>query len=47
LLSRSADLDHILTERYPGERLTDEFHEHYVEARAKLRRLTNYPQFHG
>ncbi len=38
LLSRAADLDHILTERYPDERLTDEFRERYVNARADLRR---------
>src|SRR5262249_47711797 len=37
LLSRAADLDHILTERYPGERLTGDFHERYMEARANLR----------
>jgi hypothetical protein len=37
LLSRAADLDHILTIRYPGERLTGDFHERYMEARANLR----------
>jgi tetratricopeptide (TPR) repeat protein len=37
LLSRAADLDHILTVRYPGERLTGDFHERYMQARAKLR----------
>jgi hypothetical protein len=37
LLSRAADLDHILTRRYPDERLTGDFHERYMEARTKLR----------
>jgi tetratricopeptide (TPR) repeat protein len=41
LLSRAADLDHILTERYPGERLTGDFHERYMEARANLRQRAN------
>ena len=41
LLSRAADLDHILTERYPGERLADDFHERYMESRAALRRRTH------
>jgi len=38
LLSRAADLDRILGERYPNERLADEFHERYTEARADLQR---------
>jgi hypothetical protein len=38
LLSRAADLDRILAGRYPGERLADDFHERYMEARANLRR---------
>ena len=32
LLARAADLDHILAERYPDERLTDDFHERYIDA---------------
>jgi hypothetical protein len=32
LLSRAADLDHILHERYPDERLADDFHERYIDA---------------
>ena len=36
LLSRAADLDHILAERYRDERLTDEFRERYVAARRDL-----------
>jgi hypothetical protein len=38
LLARAADLDHILAEHYPDERLADEFHEHYVDARTDLQR---------
>ncbi len=38
LISRAADLDHILTRRYPGERLTGGFHERYMAARANLQR---------
>jgi hypothetical protein len=41
LLTRAADLDHILSERYPGERLADDFHERYLEAHAALRRRTH------
>jgi hypothetical protein len=41
LLSRAADLDHILTERYPGERLADDFHERYLAACAALQRRTH------
>jgi len=37
LLSRAVDLDRVLTDRYPGERLTGDFHERYMEARANLR----------
>ena len=37
LLSHAVDLDRILTERYPDERLTSDFHERYMEARANLR----------
>jgi hypothetical protein len=35
--SHAVDLDRILAERYPGERLTGDFHERYMEARANLR----------
>jgi hypothetical protein len=42
LLSRAADLDQILTERYPHERRTGDFHERYLEARAKLRQRANF-----
>jgi tetratricopeptide (TPR) repeat protein len=38
LLSRAVDLDRILAERYPSERLTGDFHERYMEARAHLRK---------
>jgi hypothetical protein len=37
----ASDLDHILSERYPGERLADDFHERYLAARAALRRRTH------
>ena len=37
LLSHAVDLDRILTERYPRERLTGDFHDRYMEARANLR----------
>jgi transcriptional regulator with XRE-family HTH domain len=36
LVSRSADLDRILRERYRGEQLTREFHERYIHARQLL-----------
>jgi tetratricopeptide (TPR) repeat protein len=38
LLSHAVDLDHILKEHYPNERLTNEFHERYTEAQTRLRR---------
>ena len=38
LLSRAADLDRILSERYPGERLANDFHERYLHACAALQR---------
>lgn len=38
LLSRAADLDHILTECYAEERLAEEFHERYIDAQADLQR---------
>jgi tetratricopeptide (TPR) repeat protein len=43
LLSYAVDLDRILTERYPGERLTGDFHERYMEARANLRQRAHSP----
>ncbi len=36
LLSRGADLDRIPRDRFPDERLADEFHERHSEARADL-----------
>jgi tetratricopeptide (TPR) repeat protein len=36
LVSRSADLDRLLTERYRGEQLAREFHERYIHARQLL-----------
>lgn len=42
LLSRAADLDRLLIERYPGERLADDFHERYFDARAALRRRATH-----
>jgi hypothetical protein len=36
LLSRAADLDQLLEQRYPGERLADEFHQRYFDERAAL-----------
>ena len=41
LLSRAADLDRILSQRYPRERLADDFHERYLGAHAALRRRTH------
>ena len=38
LLSHAADLDQLLTERYPDEGLADDFHQRYHDARAALRR---------
>jgi hypothetical protein len=38
LLSHAADLDELLSDRYPDEHLTDEFHQRYQEARTVLRR---------
>jgi len=38
LLSRAADLDRILGERYPREQLADEFRQRYIEERRTLRR---------
>ena len=38
LLSHAADLDQLLGERYPDERLADDFHQRYRDARTALRR---------
>jgi hypothetical protein len=38
LLSHAADLDQLLGDRYPDERLADEFHQRYRDARAALQR---------
>jgi transcriptional regulator with XRE-family HTH domain len=38
LLSHAADLDRLLDDRYPDERLAKDFHQRYREARAALRR---------
>jgi tetratricopeptide (TPR) repeat protein len=43
LLSRAADLNRILTERYPNERLTSDFRERCIEAQADLRRRAHAP----
>jgi len=37
LLSHAADLDQFLSDRYPNERLADEFHQRYHDARIALR----------
>lgn len=41
LLSHAADLDQLLSDRYPGEQLASDFHEHY---RAEHRRLLSKTQ---
>jgi transcriptional regulator with XRE-family HTH domain len=38
LLSHAADLDQLLDDRYPDERLAKDFHQRYRDARAALRR---------
>jgi hypothetical protein len=38
LPSRAADLDRILGERYPRERMADEFRQRYIDAGRTLRR---------
>jgi transcriptional regulator with XRE-family HTH domain len=38
LLSHAADLDRLLDDRYPDERLAKDFHQRYRDARAALRR---------
>jgi transcriptional regulator with XRE-family HTH domain len=38
LLSHAADLDQLLDDRYPHERLGEDFHQRYRDARAALRR---------
>ena len=37
-MSRIADLDQLLSDLYPDERLADDFHQHYRDARLALRR---------
>ena len=37
LLSHAADLDQLLSDRYPDERLADDFHQCYYDARIALR----------
>jgi hypothetical protein len=37
LLSHAADLDQLLSQRYPDERLADDFHERYRDAQDDLR----------
>jgi hypothetical protein len=37
LLSHAADLDKLLSDRYPGERLADDFHDRYRDERRALR----------
>ena len=41
LLSHAADLDQLLSDRYPDERLADEFHQRYRDARTALRHKTH------
>ena len=38
LLSHAADLDQLLSDRYPDERLAEDFHQRYRDARTALRR---------
>jgi transcriptional regulator with XRE-family HTH domain len=38
LLSHAADLDQLLNDRYPDERLAEDFHQRYRDARTALRR---------
>ena len=38
LLSHATDLDQLLSDRYPDERLADEFRQSYRDAQAALRR---------
>src|SRR5207249_1754649 len=40
LLSRAADLDRDLGQRYPSEHLAEPFHEQYADARRSLQRRT-------
>ena len=37
LLSHAADLDQLLNDRQPDERLADDFRQHYLDERAALR----------
>jgi hypothetical protein len=38
LLSHAADLDQLLSDRYPDEHLVEDFHQRYRDARTTLRR---------
>jgi hypothetical protein len=38
LLSHAVDLEQLLDERYPDERLAEDFHQRYRDARAALLR---------
>lgn len=38
LLSHAADLDQLLSDRYPDEHHAEDFHQRYQEARTALRR---------
>jgi hypothetical protein len=38
LLSHAADLEQLLSDRYPDERLADEFHQRYQDTQTALRR---------
>jgi hypothetical protein len=46
LLSRAADLNHVLCERYPHEPLTASFHERYLDERRTLRSRANQDADH-
>lgn len=41
LLAHAADLDHIISDRYPHEHLSDDFHERYLDAQRALRARTS------
>jgi hypothetical protein len=41
LLSRAEDLDQLLDQRYPHERLGDDFHQRYFDERAVLQSTGN------
>jgi hypothetical protein len=41
LLSHAADLDQFLSDRYPNERLANDLHQRYRDARTALRLKAN------